>query len=66
MLAVVEDEEQPAIGDELGQRLEGRLPGEGADVERGGDGILDVIVAGDGGELDESGAFRVLRPRPRG
>ena len=66
VLAVVEHEEQPAIGDEVGERLERRLAGEGADVERGGDGILDVLVAGDGGKLDETRHRPRIRPRPRG
>ena len=41
-------------------------PGKGADIERGGDGVLDVLVAGDRGELDEGDTVRDIRPRPRG
>ncbi len=66
MLAVVENEQQPAVADEIGERLERRLPGKGADIECGGDGILDVIVAGESGELDESGTLRVPLLDPAG
>ncbi len=57
VFAVVEDEDQLASPERLGQRLADRAIGPTVDVHRGRDQLGDVTVGADGGEVDEPQAI---------
>ncbi|HXN60230.1 MAG TPA: hypothetical protein VN886_07215 [Acidimicrobiales bacterium] len=70
MLAIVQDEQQRLVAQELEYRREGGYTGRGLDAQRACHGLVDVIWATDTGQLDEPGAVRVagdgLRRRLQG